>query len=73
MYVGEFTLFVKKHWKITGLTPVFLRLMVEYLQWSDWLIDDTFQELVGKDYADIKMTAWVDRLENKGIQFPDGK
>lgn len=36
-------------------------------------MDDCFRELVGKDYTDIKLTQWIERLEEKGYEFPDGK
>jgi hypothetical protein len=28
---------------------------------------------VGRDYADINMTAWVERLTARGYEFPVGK
>jgi hypothetical protein len=28
---------------------------------------------VGEDYADIKLTEWIERLEEQGYEFPDGK
>jgi hypothetical protein len=72
-FEDDFTIFVKRNWKKLGLTPVFLKLLVEWKGWWEELVDDCFRELVGTDYADIKMTEWVERLSEKGYEFPDGK
>jgi hypothetical protein len=69
----DFTRFVKENWQTLGLTPVFIRLLVQNKGWWPEMVDDCFRELVGEDYADIKMTEWVRRLEDKGYDFPDGK
>jgi len=68
-----FTRFVRDNWAVLGLTPVFLKLLVEHKGWWIELVDDCFRELVGEDYADIKITDWVERLEEKGYEFPPGK
>jgi hypothetical protein len=69
----DFTRFVRENWDELGLTPVFLKLLVEQKGWWMELVDDCFRELVGEDYADIKLTEWIKRLEEKGYEFPEGK
>ncbi len=69
----DFTAFVRKNWNELGLTPIFLKLLVEHAGWWVELVDDCFRELVGEDYADIKLTEWIARLEEKGYEFPEGK
>lgn len=69
----DFTAFVRRNWEELGLTPVFLKLLVEHAGWWAELVDDCFRELVGEDYADIKLTEWITRLEEKGYEFPEGK
>ena len=69
----DFACFVKRNWPELGLTPVFLKLLVEWSGWWAELVDDCLRELVGTDYADIKMTQWVERLKDKGYEFPEGK
>mgnify|MGYP001608210728 CR=1 FL=1 len=71
-YEDDFTVFVKKNWETLGLTPVFLNLLVHKGWWAE-LVDECFSELVGIDYADIKMTEWIERLKIKGYEFPRGK
>lgn len=72
-YEDDFTRFVKENWEELGLTPVFLKLLVESLGWWAELVEECFESLVGKDYADIEMTEWIERLTQKGYEFPDGK
>jgi hypothetical protein len=69
----DFTRFVRENWEELGLTPVFLNLLVAHKGWWEELVDDCFRELVGKDYADIKITEWIERLKDKGYDFPRGK
>jgi hypothetical protein len=69
----DFSRFVRDNWAVLGLTPVILRLLVEHKGWWMELVDECFRELVGEDYADIKLTEWIERLEEKGYEFPDGK
>jgi hypothetical protein len=69
----DFTRFVRENWDELGLTPVFIAMLVTHKGWWDELVDDCFRELVGKDYADIKITEWIARLKEKGYEFPPGK
>lgn len=71
-YEDDFTKFVREHWEALGLTPVFLNLLVRKGWWEE-LVDECFALLVGKDYADIKITEWIERLRDKGYEFPSGK
>jgi hypothetical protein len=66
---------MKANWKQLGMTPVMLKLLVEWKQWPFDMVDDCFGDpnMVGPDYADIKMTEWFKRLEELGYEFPDGK
>lgn len=69
----DFGRFVRENWQMLGLTPVFLNLLVEHKGWWAELVDGCFSELVGKDYADIKITEWIERLKGHGFEFPIGK
>lgn len=71
-YEDDFTKFVREHWEVLGLTPVFLNLLISKGWWEE-LVDECFALLVGKDYADIKITEWIERLKEKGYEFPAGK
>jgi hypothetical protein len=51
---------------------MFIHLLVSK-GWFDEMIDDYFSIAVGPDYSDVKMTVWIERLEEMGIEFPDGK
>jgi hypothetical protein len=72
-HLDDFARHVRENWGRLGLTPVYLRALVEQMGWWADLIDDCFGELVGLDYADIKMTEWIERLKGRGYDFPSGK
>jgi hypothetical protein len=68
-----FVRFIGDNWDTLGYTPMIIHLLVRK-GWYDEMIDDLFTLMVGQDYADVKLTVWVERLEkNWRIEFPDGK
>lgn len=71
-FEDDFTVFVKENWAELGLTPVVLSQLTGKGWWPE-LVDECFAVLVGGDYADIKITEWIKRLEAKGFEFPAGK
>jgi hypothetical protein len=70
--VGTLCSHVIHNWEHCGLTPVFLWLLCEDECYTQDEVDITLRHYIGSDYADIKITAWIERLEGLGFDFPDG-
>lgn len=62
--------FMLENWDSLGMTPVFLFRLLER-GFTQEEIDYALTEAIGKDYAEIKVSIWIDRLEAKGVIIPD--
>jgi hypothetical protein len=71
--IGTLTNHTHKHWDTCGITPVMLWLLVNDALYTEEEIDKVLKFYIGIDYADIKVTEWISRLEKEGFNFPDGK
>lgn len=62
--------FTEWSWETLGYTPIILFRLIDR-GWSYEEIDGSMRILVGDDYASIKASIWIERLEEKGIVLPE--
>ena len=63
------TAFLHENWEQKGLSPLFLYLLLKK-GWEQTEIDHVLSNVIGKDYADIKVGVWAERLEKQGVIVP---
>ena len=63
--------FTQEQWDKLGYAPIFLFRLVEH-GWSYEEINHVLTIVIGPDYNAIKASVWLDRLEEQGVEFPDG-
>lgn len=57
------------HWKKLGYTPIFILRLLER-GWDASELREALIVLIGEDFTEIKMSEWIARLEEKGVEFP---
>ena len=62
--------YTKEHWGVLGYTPIILYRLVEH-GWTFKEVNFVLKKVIGKDYANVNVSTWIDRLEDQGVEFPE--
>ncbi len=67
---GIFLSVVHENWEKLGMTPIYLFKLLEY-GWTYEEIVFVLGHTIGSDFAEVKVTTWIDRLIKAGVKVPD--